>query len=199
MVAGADSRRGVTVVILTHNMSENEDKLISSVEPYDVTARPAYLYLISDGELIKIGIARDVRHRIAELQIGNGRRLSGIEFDVQDALDMEQNLHKRYAKCKTRGEWFELTSADIADIYEFLGYHDMACRRRARDEAEKQKRLAEEQKQLDLERCETWIPPLLLMLTGLLLWFVLNASEGNLALPASQGLPQPAAVLNNAR
>lgn len=73
-----------------------------------------FVYFITDGDSIKIGYsARDIAHRIMELQTGNPRplKLLGIiPCAPQTAFDKEQELHKKFAQHQKIGggiEWFE--------------------------------------------------------------------------------------------
>lgn len=72
-----------------------------------------YLYLIKSGEYHKIGIASDVRSRMAQLQTGNPIALvleSCYEFD--NPQPVEQSLHQRFDSKNQNGEWFLLDETD---------------------------------------------------------------------------------------
>jgi predicted GIY-YIG superfamily endonuclease len=60
---------------------------------------------------IKIGMARNVAARVAELQTANHETLSilvEIPCDSEkEAFDLEQRLHRLFRRHRIRGEWFE--------------------------------------------------------------------------------------------
>jgi hypothetical protein len=70
------------------------------------------VYLISNGTNYKIGIAKDVKSRLSNLQTGNDVELvlkSTIQTkDKAEALALEKQLHEKYADYHVRGEWFSL-------------------------------------------------------------------------------------------
>jgi len=77
-----------------------------------------YVYLTSKLEgYYKIGRSFDPIQRIETLGILLPRPLI-IEhlIECRDYYQAEDDLHKRYAHCRVRGEWFALTPQDIADI-----------------------------------------------------------------------------------
>lgn len=84
-----------------------------------------YLYLIRCREAHKIGVAADVRSRIASLQTGNPYKLELVEcFQFPNAELVEKALHQRFAEYRTLGEWFEIPNAMIGlfgQICEMLG------------------------------------------------------------------------------
>ena len=72
-----------------------------------------YLYLIRCGSRgpIKIGVAKNVENRMADLQIGNPYKLD-LLAKIQcgskaKAYDLENRLHRVYARKRIRGEWFD--------------------------------------------------------------------------------------------
>lgn len=74
-----------------------------------------YVYLISSGNQnnspVKIGIAKDPKKRITDLQVGNLvslKLLSSIECrSRKHAHHLENWLHKCFSKYHIRGEWFK--------------------------------------------------------------------------------------------
>lgn len=69
-----------------------------------------YLYAISNGEHVKIGMAVDVKKRMANLQTGSPTQLK-IEWykhcaeDSKEAKRQETKLHRRLKAFHVRGEW----------------------------------------------------------------------------------------------
>ena len=81
-----------------------------------------YVYFITDGIYIKIGVADCIGQRLLQLQTGNGRRLillMRIPFLSRSAaLDAEKAFHSEFDNCRLIGEWF-----DIAKNPRFLYYY----------------------------------------------------------------------------
>lgn len=73
-----------------------------------------YLYLIHCKEAFKIGIATDVRSRMASLQTGNPYLLE-LEncYEFTNAEPVERALHQAFAKSRMVGEWFCLSNAEL--------------------------------------------------------------------------------------
>ena len=78
-----------------------------------------FVYFVSDGKYIKIGVAIDIPKRIKGVQTGNPHKLYLVEYMVFPYLDAayyaEKQLHETFKDFRMMGEWF-----DIADCYEFL-------------------------------------------------------------------------------
>ena len=83
------------------------------------TEKICFVYFISDGSYIKIGVAENIQKRIKELQIGNPKKLflvEYLEFNYKEqAYFAEKHLHQMFAKERMSGEWF-----NVADDYDFL-------------------------------------------------------------------------------
>lgn len=81
------------------------------------------VYLISDGELIKIGKANDINVRISQLQTGNASTLRPLGYircsSSVSALNVEKSIHHALKRNNVRGEWFSTSVRDI----EALGYN----------------------------------------------------------------------------
>lgn len=69
-----------------------------------------FVYFIEARELlrVKIGVARDPRARLAQLQTASGARLS-LLGRVRGGRAFEAALHQRFAELRIHGEWFHLT------------------------------------------------------------------------------------------
>lgn len=82
---------------------------------------PGFVYAMERGGLVKIGHARRVGPRRAQIEREGGpvRVLAAGRFE--DRFSVEQLLHGRYAARRVRGEWFDLDPAERAAIIEFLG------------------------------------------------------------------------------
>lgn len=76
------------------------------------------VYVITDGEFVKVGVATNVLARIRTLQSANPRRFRILMFThpipSNEALYMECEIHKALSKHHVSGEWFDMES--IEDI-----------------------------------------------------------------------------------
>jgi hypothetical protein len=79
-----------------------------------------YLYLIRSGDHVKIGISRNIKARLADLQVGNPVPLAIIAtFAFADAGPVERAVHERFADARVRGEWFQLKEGDLEVLANF--------------------------------------------------------------------------------
>lgn len=77
-----------------------------------------FVYVISDGELSKIGYSKNVKNRLSQLQSLNPRPLKVIrETKVDWAFGFEAELHTLFHPKWVSGEWFRLTERDL-NIYD---------------------------------------------------------------------------------
>ena len=74
-----------------------------------------FLYVITDGEDFKIGVAKDPEKRIRQLQTGNKKKLEFVLLEQKNnAHKVEHYLHGQLGKYRIKGEWFSgLTLRDI--------------------------------------------------------------------------------------
>lgn len=81
-----------------------------------------YVYLICDGEYVKIGRANNIKKRIDALQTSNARELFVIDYiecrTRAHAKAFETCLHETFARERVRGEWFDLL--DNSYFYDFV-------------------------------------------------------------------------------
>jgi hypothetical protein len=85
----------------------------------------SYVYLIQSEGHYKIGIANDLRNRLAQLQTGNPNVLK-VEscYEFPNAQAVETVLHQKYSSARTLGEWFKLSDWQLQEfdkICEMLG------------------------------------------------------------------------------
>jgi hypothetical protein len=77
-----------------------------------------YVYFIASEHSVKIGITREVKARLTELQIGNPHKLKVINTITKDtkeeARKTEKLFHTIFRKHRKHGEWFNL--AVLKDI-----------------------------------------------------------------------------------
>ena len=80
------------------------------------------LYVITDGELNKIGITHNnINQRLKALQTGNGRQLKVIyTLKTDKAEELEYELHNKFNKYRKVGEWFSIDVITILEEIEGL-------------------------------------------------------------------------------
>lgn len=75
---------------------------------------------------IKIGVARDVKKRLATMQTGNPFELKVIALipcsGVQQAFDTERRIHNLFKAKRIRGEWFagDINFRSIRDAIDII-------------------------------------------------------------------------------
>lgn len=99
------------------------NEIVPVVDPIDETPG-YYVYFISDGEFVKIGISKDVQKRLADIQVGNPKPVS-VLFSIpvrskSDALELECRLHNIYSDFAKCGEWFDILN--YIDVKAFQEY-----------------------------------------------------------------------------
>ncbi|MCX5478492.1 GIY-YIG nuclease family protein [Kaistia geumhonensis] len=75
-----------------------------------------FLYVVSDGEAVKIGLATNLKGRLSSLQVSQAAPLACellFETSADEAFPLEQSVHFALRTCAVRGEWFSV-SADEA-------------------------------------------------------------------------------------
>lgn len=80
-----------------------------------------YVYAISDGAFVKIGLAVDPVKRLADLQVASPSILkleAKIEcFRYSHASKLEKQLHRACKKYHIRGEWFDMDALCVFDEF----------------------------------------------------------------------------------
>lgn len=83
--------------------------------------RDTYTYFVSDGEFIKIGVAKDISKRVKGLQTGHPKEMILVQYlDFEskgEAHAAEKILHCAFHDKRMCGEWF-----DIANDRRFLRF-----------------------------------------------------------------------------
>jgi len=76
--------------------------------------KPGQLYLIKDeNNNTKIGVSRDPKTRLSQLQQTNPSKLSLVHtMQVFDMKTVESRLHDLYQDKRGQGEWFKLNDED---------------------------------------------------------------------------------------
>jgi hypothetical protein len=74
-----------------------------------------FVYCISDGKHLKIGVTRNLDVRLDTLSTGNAVQLRLIGF-FSGGYDLEREIHSRFKKVRPNGEWMVATP----DLVEYL-------------------------------------------------------------------------------
>lgn len=102
---------------------------------------PVYFVIERKSDAIKIGVATDIRRRLAQLQTGSPNKLKLMGWITpEDDYGTEKELHKRYKEKRVPGgggkEWFAISQDGVlrelqqargfiprnADSFEIIGY-----------------------------------------------------------------------------
>jgi hypothetical protein len=103
-----------TRVNSSYILRKNVDKDLESIIP-----EQGFVYLMSDGELWKIGKALNIVSRKKQLERQLDKPLELLHsIQSDDYSRAEAEMHHRYKHCRIRGEWFDLTSSEFANILE---------------------------------------------------------------------------------
>ena len=89
-------------------------RYILEMEEVEEDSPKSFVYLITDGNYVKIGVADNVKSRLNGIQTGNPNECYVISIipcrDSKAAYSLEKKLHWEYRFRKKRGEWFDLLS-----------------------------------------------------------------------------------------
>ncbi len=82
-----------------------------------------FIYIISDGDSVKIGISKTPEKRLKQLQTGHPKKLTLCnvrEVPETRALKLERIIHRSCGHRRLKGEWFNmplpLAEATVNDI-----------------------------------------------------------------------------------
>lgn len=80
-----------------------------------------YIITTNDG-LYKIGVSTNVEGRRDTLQSGCGKQLNIIykSKKINNYYKLESEIHKKYNKYRTIGEWFDFSNKNIKEIIKFI-------------------------------------------------------------------------------
>lgn len=95
--------------------ASTSDHTVQSIEDGAPSRRSSFVYFISDGEHVKIGLSRQPRKRLSSLQTGHPKRLNIVGLMPGGAED-EFQLHGRFRDHRVKGEWFR----DCSEIRDFI-------------------------------------------------------------------------------
>lgn len=82
---------------------------LSPIPAREKPARPG-VYFLRHEQLVKIGMAGDIRKRVAAIQyvcpVAPSLIFEILTADRAEAKQLEASLHRRFASSRVRGEWF---------------------------------------------------------------------------------------------
>lgn len=81
----------------------------SPMEPYasTVSTRACYVYLLQSSNAYKIGISRNVPHRIHALSCGSAKRPELVALR-RGGRALESRIHRALKRYRLNGEWFKV-------------------------------------------------------------------------------------------
>lgn len=97
-------------------------KSLTYVKKKPAVAKKHYLYAISNGEQVKLGMSGDVNKRLKALQTSSPSDLVVlwkyyIANTPADAIKIEKRLHRACKEFHVRGEWFSMGCIDIVNTF----------------------------------------------------------------------------------
>ena len=112
-------RNGYLTSMMKKEANRMIDKNWPKIKPKTLEKRH-YLYALSDGEYIKIGMSCDIDKRIKTLQTGSPRDLKKVWAsyageDNKVARKQERKLHRALKPYHVTGEWFNPECMDIVN------------------------------------------------------------------------------------
>ena len=75
-----------------------------------------YVYFISDGNSVKIGFSKCVRHRVRALQTCNANILTVLRVYKGDKF-LEEKFHKSLSEYRVNGEWFTISKKVLQTFF----------------------------------------------------------------------------------
>lgn len=109
---------------------------------------PCVYVIAGGGRRVKIGYSTDMAARLAALQSGSPQQLRILATHLGSPA-LESWLHKRFGRYRTHGEWFDLSSANLALLLRYMADEEpmpvdlvQAVERKRRAQSEGRKRRA---------------------------------------------------------
>jgi T5orf172 domain len=110
-------------VILRHNQEIWNHIHEDVVREKPLTKRvPGYIYVLKSNNLYKIGRARNIEGRLKTYRTENPFGIEVVLYrQVDDYIETEKGLLKKFEDKKVRGEWFDLSLSVAVLIQQALG------------------------------------------------------------------------------
>lgn len=97
--------------VVDRNLKTNLCKMETAISK--IFQEDQFVYFITDGEFVKIGVSQNVSKRLSQMQIGNARRLKVLTCVQTHAPYLIENaLHVLLEERRVCGEWY-----DILDLF----------------------------------------------------------------------------------
>jgi len=75
------------------------------------------LYLMSNGDFIKIGISKNPEKRANQIQTGNPKQVKVVKtWQTENPLETEKAIHAKLFDNAARGEWFEMDKDSLNGV-----------------------------------------------------------------------------------
>lgn len=72
-------------------------------------SRSGYVYFMTDGEYVKIGVTSNIKNRLSQLQTSSSKQVVIIDsMECSDPYGVEACLHHYFREFSVSGEWFDL-------------------------------------------------------------------------------------------
>ena len=109
----------------TMRAERTKERLISRIiaNVKDDKQKQKGVYLIDDGEFVKIGVAQNLEKRLNDIQVSNPRKIHVIAYTkFKNAYKIESILHKKFKDKNVSGEWFDILDEikEIKSVDELL-------------------------------------------------------------------------------
>jgi len=79
----------------------------------------SYVYAISDGVNIKVGVARHPEKRVKTLSTGNANKLRLLGY-FSGGFKVEKEIHRAHTKVRDNGEWLYATIELVSYLNEMI-------------------------------------------------------------------------------
>lgn len=85
--------------------------------PNSLDANKKYIYIVQSDIYTKIGITNNIANRMCSIQTCNPFVIELVfAVEIEDAFNIEQDIHSSLKEYNVLGEWFKLTTKQIGDI-----------------------------------------------------------------------------------
>ena len=91
------------------------------VDSFEKSLKYLYIIKMDRHRYYKIGIADNVKKRLATLQTGNPEKLTVLyKKEFAYCTKLEKHIHNKYKNNRKTGEWFTLKEKDLEELINYL-------------------------------------------------------------------------------